>query len=40
MVKQVIQLTEDGLSELVAELEALKSRRTEIANRIAEARDT
>mgnify|MGYP000865486386 FL=1 len=39
MVKQVIQLTEDGLSELVAELEALKSRRTEIANRIAEARD-
>lgn len=33
------QLTEAGLSELVAELEELKSSRTEIADRIAEARD-
>lgn len=39
MVKQVVHLTEDGLSELIAELEDLKSRRTEIADRIAEARD-
>lgn len=39
MVKKNFQLTEAGLSELVAELEELKSRRSEIADRIAEARD-
>ena len=38
-MKKTFQLTEAGLSELIAELEELKSRRSEIADRIATARD-
>lgn len=38
-MKKTFQLTEEGLAELAAELEELVSRRTEIADRIATARD-
>ncbi len=34
-----VQLTEDGLNEIIAELEDLKSKRTDIAERIATARE-
>lgn len=36
---QTVKLTEEGLAELVAELEELKSRRAEVAERIATARE-
>lgn len=39
MANKTYQLTEEGLSELTAELEELRSRRGEIADRIAAARD-
>lgn len=39
MALKTYQLTEEGLSELTAELEELRSRRGEIADRIAAARD-
>lgn len=38
-MKKIYQITEAGKKELEAELEALKGRRGEIADRIAEARD-
>ncbi len=38
-MNNAIQLTEEGLSELIAELENLKSKRGEIAERIATARE-
>lgn len=38
-MKKMYQITTDGKKELEAELEALKSRRGEIADKIAEARD-
>lgn len=38
-MKKTIQLTDEGYQELLAELEELKSQRTAIADRIAEARD-
>lgn len=38
-MKKVYQITESGKAELEAELEGLKSRRGEIADKIAEARD-
>jgi transcription elongation factor GreA len=38
-MKKVYQITESGRTELEAELETLKGRRGEIANKIAEARD-
>ncbi len=38
-MKKIYQITEDGKKELEAELEQLKSRRGEIADKIAEARD-
>lgn len=38
-MKKMYQITPDGKSELEAELEKLKSRRGEIADKIAEARD-
>lgn len=39
MTKKSLQLTKDGLKDLQLELDGLKSRRTVIADRIAEARD-
>ncbi len=36
---QNVQLTEDGLNEIIAELEDLKSKRSDIAERIATARE-
>lgn len=38
-MKKIYQITEAGKAELEAELEALKGRRGEIADKIAEARD-
>lgn len=38
-MKKTYQITEDGRKELEAELESLKGRRGEIADKIAEARD-
>lgn len=38
-MKKAYQITEDGKKELEAELEQLKSRRGDIADKIAEARD-
>ncbi|HEY1085158.1 MAG TPA: transcription elongation factor GreA [Candidatus Saccharimonadales bacterium] len=38
-MKKIYQITNDGKKELEAELEQLKSRRGEIADKIAEARD-
>ncbi len=38
-MKKMYQITADGKKELEAELEALKSRRGEIADKISEARD-
>lgn len=38
-MKKAYQITEDGRTELEAELQDLKSRRGEIADKIAEARD-
>lgn len=38
-MKKTIQLTDEGYQELLAELEELKSQRSAIADRIAEARD-